>query len=191
MLLRLLINFLFFVGFLYGGMAVADDCEERHAALVRQYVKAAAKPANTEAYFEGLLDLEDSIFAQMNHCPDDVQLLSLMGETQIAMGRFQLAVLYGRKVVKMAPDIWRTHALLGGSLVSLREYEEGISHLQQASKMAPQNIKLKLNLCSAYASAGRRAKAIQVCDEVIRNADSDVRRLATAIRKKLDLEGAR
>jgi FimV-like protein len=165
--------------------AESESCEERFSSLVETYDAAAALSPGSRQYIEALFALEDDIFVAMNHCPDDVNLLSLQGETQIALGRYELAVLYGKRVVGMAPDSWRANAMLGGALASNGAYGEGATYLARAAELAPDNLTLKLNLCNAYRLVGDSAAAAALCEEVAEKGDERQRAMAERIRAKL------
>lgn len=160
-------------------------CDERFEVLVGTYDAAVAMPRGEEEYIAALFALEDDVFAAMNYCPDDVNLFSLQGETQIALGRYDLAVLYGEKAVSMAPDSWRAHALLGGALASKGDYDKGAAQLARAVGLAPENLTLKLNLCNAYRLAGRPDQAVPLCEEVIVKGDDKLRGIAAQLRADL------
>jgi tetratricopeptide (TPR) repeat protein len=161
------------------------SCEERFDALAGTYDDAVALPKGSREYIIALFGLEDDIFAALERCPDDPDLLALQGETQIALGRYELAVLYGERVVDLAPDSWRANSLLGGALASKGAYDEGAEYLARAVAEAPDNLTLKLNLCNVYRLAGRTSEAIPLCDEVAEKGDERLRALAARVRAEL------
>ncbi len=163
----------------------SESCADAFAELVAQYEAAVAQPRGSEDYVMALFAVENDTFDALERCPDDPHLWTLIGESEVALGRLQMAIVYARKVVALAPEYWRGYAVLGGALISNKDYAEGLMHLQRAAEMRPDNLTLKMNLCSAYAVAGENAKAASVCDEVIAKDTGRLRELAMAIKEGL------
>lgn len=146
-------------------------CKQQYVTLNKRHEKALKKTPGSRPYAIALYDVEQAIFPALKQCPDNVELVSLMGEVQISSGQIPFAIQYGRKAVKIGPGVWQANYLLGSALNLKKEYDEGIKYLLIASQLAPGRNTLKFNLCSAYTTAKKYNKAIESCTDLINRND--------------------
>jgi len=165
--------------------AAANECEELHDTMAERYEHAVSARVEPSSKMPELNKLEDEIFEAMESCPNDFNLLKLMGETQIAAGRGPIAIAYGYKLVDMRPDYFAGHLLLGAAFLTVGKTEEGIRHMKEAEELASDNLAVKLNLCSALAQADRKDEAIEYCDTVLAGGDDRLRGIAAALLARL------
>jgi predicted Zn-dependent protease len=165
--------------------ADAGDCTALHGALEKRYESAVQGHAQPEQQDSALDALENAIFDALDQCPGDYDLLKLMGETQIAAGRGPIAIAYGNKLIDLRPDYFAGHLLLGAALMTVGKSDEGVRHMKNAEELAPENLAVKLNLCSALAESGRKTEAIEYCDAVAAGDDARLRDIATSLRSRL------
>lgn len=155
-------------------VSAGKACKEQYMALNKQHEKALNNKNNkpgTRAYAIALYEVEQAIFPALKQCPDNVEIVSLMGEVQISTGQIPFAIQYGRKAVKMDPKVWQANYLLGSALNLKKEYNEGIKYLLIASQLVPGKNTLKFNICSAYTAAKKYAQAIVSCTDLIKQND--------------------
>ena len=176
---RVLIQLLSIAACMLSSVALAKDtagagisCHAHYEQLNSRHAQTmAAKAMITEQlYREGLWAIEDEMFVALQQCPTDARLFSLMAEVQMTLGQAPFAVAYARKAVEFDASAWQANYALGTALCMAGDCPSGLDYLRYASKLEPANLRLQLNLCSAYAWAGQHAQVVASCSIII---DSD------------------
>jgi predicted Zn-dependent protease len=165
---------------------VAMSCHDYYARLDSRHAQTMAAKAiiSGQLYHEGLWAIEDEMFVALQQCPTDALLFSLMAEVQMTLGQAPFAVAYARKAVDLDASVWQANYALGTALCMTGDCASGLDYLRYASKLEPANLRLQLNLCSAYAWAGRHAQVVASCSAVIDSGDKDVTAQAYYLRSK-------
>ena len=161
------------------GVALAKDtagaaisCDSHYEKLNGRHAQTMAAKAmiSEQLYREGLWAIEDKMFVALQQCPTNARLFSLMAEVQMTLGQAPFAVAYARKAVDLDAAAWQANYALGTALCMAGDCPSGLDYLHHASKLEPANLRLQLNLCSAYTWAGQHAQVIASCSAII---DSD------------------
>ena len=135
---------------------------ERHAQIM------AAKNRSARSIHQAMLvSLEKELFGALEKCPNNALLFALMGEVQITLGQPYLAVVYGHRSQELDPSFWQGFYVAGTALCLSGKYEACFEELEQAVKREPDNLGLRLNLCSSQVWAQRYKEAEQSCSQVI------------------------
>lgn len=134
----------------------------------------ATQIQDTAAYYDALHAVEDELFSAFNQCRDNPLLLTLMGEIQISLGNLQLAYLYAQKAMSRDGAYWQTFHLLGTTLCMQERFTEGLPHLEQAARLAPEKAVLQFNLCSTYVTAKKYDAAIKSCTALLQRRDHEL-----------------
>ena len=151
---------------------------ERHMAILSGY---EASPSEAQV---SLANLELDISSVLNDCSNDPLLNSLMAHVETTLGENEKALVYAKRSVAINPDIWETNEVLGHVLTLQGDYKHGLAYLEKASRLAPENIYLRSNLCSNYEMAKQYQKAVGVCTEVIESGDPKVTGPALYVRAR-------
>ena len=77
----------------------------------------------------------------------------------LKMGQLGTAEDRARRAIKLEPDNYAPHNILGRVLMENGKTEEGIRELQLATKLAPSNPGAHFNLAQAYQQAGKKQQA--------------------------------
>lgn len=157
--------------------ATIKNADINHKQAVQQH------QPGTDGYLGALYAIEDKLFdAMKGECLDNSSVISAMGELQLSLGQIPFAQLYARKALKMDNDNWQAHYVLGSALNLQKEYTLGLEHLQQASKLQPENHSLLVNLCSSYEKNKQYPEAIKTCSAAIEKGPYHIRGTAHFIR---------
>lgn len=149
--------------------ALYDHFNSRHAQTM-----VAKAMISGQLFNEALWAVEDGMFIALQRCPGNGLLFSLMAEVQLALGQAPFAVAYGRRAVELDASVWQTNYALGTALCMAGDCPSGLDYLRQADKLEPTNLRLQLNLCSAYVWAGQHEQAFESCSAIIKTKDKDV-----------------
>ena len=177
---RALIQLLSITACILSSVALAKDsagpaisCHDYYAQLNSRHAQTMVAKAmiSEQLYHEGLSAIEDKMFVALQLCPTDALLFSLMAELQITLGQASLAVAYARRAVEFDAAVWQANYVLGTALCMVGDCQAGLDYLRHASKLEPTNLRLQLNLCSAYVWAEQNAQAIASCSSII-NSDN-------------------
>ncbi len=76
---------------------------------------------------------------------------------------------FGRKAIELDPNFWWGHAVLGLALEKLSRFDEALAEMQKARSLDQSPTVLEM-LGGAYAASGRKAEAMQVLDQLTRQA---------------------
>lgn len=161
------------------------NCDKTAAQIDRQHKQALAKytPA-TDDYFRTLYGIEDAVFPAMQACPQNSAIMASMSELQLSLGQAPIALLYAQKALGFNPDSWQAHYAAGSAMNLLKNYAEGLVHLERASSLNPGNYSLLVNLCSSYGKNSLHNKAIVSCSLVINKGPYEIRGTAYYLRAR-------
>ncbi|MGD8999830.1 MAG: tetratricopeptide repeat protein [Granulosicoccaceae bacterium] len=160
----------------------AGACEQAYTEAEQQYRQLRDLPADSEAFFSLLEQLENRLFKAFEKCPADARPIALMSEVQISAKQPSLALLYAQKALATDAGIWQSQHAMASALTLAQQYEEAVPYAEQASKLAPQRPGLQLGLCRAYALAGKHEQAVNSCSAVIESTHSDLHATAYYLR---------
>jgi len=163
--------------------AAADSCVQSYRALSEEYNGTARMVPGSPQHIDAVINIENRIFSALEACPDHPRLLALLSECELGIGRYVFAEHYARRIVEKTPDYWRGHVVLGWLLVAADRFDEGLAELERGAALVPDNVAVRLNLCQAYARAGRKEAALNACAAVVRSEEPD---LAARAQKILD-----
>jgi tetratricopeptide (TPR) repeat protein len=168
--------FLFLLTTTFGAVQAENNlCTNEYKKLRKLHTSALSEYSSSpEKGRASLQILEEKINNSLTQCSNHALLLSLMAETQISLGNNMLAIAYGKKAVTYDQNTWETNFAYGTALTLTGDYENGLVYLERASKLYPENIYLKFNLCSNYEMAKLYKKAIQTCTSVLDQGDKEV-----------------
>jgi len=154
----------------------AISCHDHYEQLNNQHVQTMSAKAmiSEQLYLEGLWEIEDKMFVALQQCPTDALLFSLMAELQMTLGQAPFAVVYARKAVNLNASLWQAYYALGTALCMVGDCPTGIDYLHYANKLEPDNPRLQLNLCSAFAWTGQHELVIKTCSTLIDSDSKDV-----------------
>ncbi len=159
-------SFIFII--LFSNSVFAEDCKTRFNKLDKQLYQISS-----ENRVKKLIALEDALFKAIDMCKTKSGMFVLMGEVQIDMGQVPLAVVYGRKAVKLDSNDWRAHKLLGSARMLNNESEKGLKSLRQAVALAPDNINANLNLVSALIQNKKFDEALKRTNKIVTGNNTD------------------
>jgi tetratricopeptide (TPR) repeat protein len=144
-------------------------CPDLHRQFNEQHrqIMAAKNRSARSIHHAMLVSLEKQVFGALEKCPNNALLFALMGEVQITLGQPYLAVLYGHRSQELDPSCWQGFYVAGTALCLSGKYEACFEELEQAVKREPDNLGLRLNLCSSQVWAQRYKEAEQSCSQVI------------------------
>ncbi len=112
-----------------------------------------------------LRQFEQELALQPQHLPTIV----IMGLEYLAEGKPEQARTMGEKAVKIAPQNFTAHTLLGRALADGNlDIPAGIAELEKAVSLEPGSPQVRIALASAYAKAGRRDDAAKQRAEFLR-----------------------
>ncbi len=155
----------------HGSLAIygLDRSEARVAAGVASAAKALelAPDSPDSHYAQGLVHHASRDFLSagkefrlvMQRWPNYAQAFWMMGQYDMAVGRWEEGLANATKAVQLNPRAAQHHCMLGGMNIASGYYEEAISHHQRAIKMAPERSCPYYCLLEASVSAGNVAKA--------------------------------
>ncbi len=103
--------------------------------------------------------------AALAEAPGDIDLLTLLGVSQIANRKPAQAVEPLQRAVQAAPRFARARENLGQALVMLGQPDEALAHLQQALQFDPGNTPLRLKLAHTLAMLGKGEEADALFEE--------------------------
>jgi tetratricopeptide (TPR) repeat protein len=106
-----------------------------------------------------LLEAEKICRDAIEKCPDDVNMLGLLGAVLIKLNKFREAEKYLRITIDLAPTFAKAHEDLGYVLLGLKKPEEAIEVLEKATRLDPNLDLAFLNLGNALAVTGRGKEA--------------------------------
>jgi TolB-like protein/DNA-binding winged helix-turn-helix (wHTH) protein/Tfp pilus assembly protein PilF len=86
--------------------------------------------------------------------------------------RYDESIQQSRKTMEMDPRFAVTHYELGQAFVQKHMYNEGIAELQTAIDLSGGNKAFKSNLAYAYATSGRRNKALEILSDLKNRSNS-------------------
>ena len=163
-------------------IALKPDLALARMTLARLYLDMA-RPSRAKEELETALET----------MPDHPQLLSLLGETDRALGNAEGSVELNRRALQIDPTLAQARYYLGLALLNLKQYAEAIHELQQVAQSGANPAESFLALSVAQLSAGHTDEAIAAVREALRadasNADEHIQ-LARAYRLKGRLRDA-
>jgi len=162
--------------------AMAADCDKLYQQAEQGHDALVAQEQGTKPFFDDLEKLESDMFKIMQDCATDARPVALMAEIQITARQAQLAQLYAQKALAINPELWQSQHAMGSVLTLVQQYDKALSHLQKASKLAPNRTGLQLSLCRTQALAGKHAKAIQTCTGIINSDEQTMHGVAYYLR---------
>jgi tetratricopeptide (TPR) repeat protein len=161
------------------------DCQEEYAQLHERHMAILsgyeASPSEAQA---SLASLELDVLCALKSCSGEPLLLALMSNVLVNLGENKRALPYAKRAVALNPERWETNEALGSVLTFLGDHEHGLAYLSEASRLAPENIYLRFNICSEYEMAKQYHKAVGVCTEVIESGDPKVTGPALYVRAR-------
>jgi len=98
------------------------------------------------------------------HVPARVQL----AVEYLRRGEPTNGISYATEAVRLAPDSYVAHSVLGQLLIATGALQRGIQELEQAERLAPESPQPRIALASAYAKAGRTDDAARERREFLR-----------------------
>ncbi|HHM05908.1 MAG TPA: tetratricopeptide repeat protein [Gammaproteobacteria bacterium] len=108
-----------------------------------------------------------------------IQSLIQQGRAASAAGHLEEAFQLFKEAVRLNPRHPEAHFRLGVVYVRLNRYQEGVSHIQQAVALAPNNMGARMSLASLYERGGELAKARQEYLSIVEiSKDPDVKEKA-------------
>jgi eukaryotic-like serine/threonine-protein kinase len=73
------------------------------------------------------------------------------------------------RALELAPDAWPVHAFIGAAALESKRPDRAITHLERAARLTPALPSAFRGLLAyAYANSGRRAEAVAIRDELVR-----------------------
>jgi tetratricopeptide (TPR) repeat protein len=159
-----------------------NSCEQAYSEAGQQYRQLRDLPAENEAFFSLLDQVESRLFRVFEECPDDARPIALMSEVQITARQPNLALLYAQKALTTDADIWQSQHAMASALALVQQYEQAVPYAERAIQLAPQRPGLQLGLCRAYALADKREQAIDSCSAVIESTHSELHATAYYLR---------
>ena len=104
------------------------------------------------------------------------------GDIPSALREYQTAA--GLPAVNPA-EVTNALSSLGGALMGAGRYADAESCFRDACALEPQSIPLRIGLCQALLSQGKKEEALRICDEVDRIASASGNSIAIAAAEKL------
>ncbi len=77
----------------------------------------------------------------------------------IKRGEFEAALPYAEETLKLVPQMFISHSVMGQALLGLDRIEPAVKELETAVKLAPDSPETRYTLARAYAAAGRKQDA--------------------------------
>lgn len=147
---------------LFSNAALSAVCEKLFHQLDKQHISSTDKD-----HAKKFIQMEKELFAAIDKCKTYAGMFVLMGELQIEVGQFPLAIIYGRKSVEVDGGYWRSHKLLGSAQMLNNDFEDGLKSLKKAVELNPENINTQLNFISALIQNKKYDQALTLVNTVI------------------------
>ena len=111
-------------------------------------------------------DAAQSWQQRLEDITDEHSLLVDVGCTRCREGRFEQGLVFFQQALELK-DSFPAHLYAGRALLSLDRYAEGISHLQAALEMEPDDIEAMTDLATACLLEGQETQAEQLYDRIL------------------------
>ena len=165
---------------LFSNAALSADCEKLFNKLDKQHLTISGKDDH-----EKFIKMENELFDAIEECKTYSGMFVLMGELQIEMGQIPLAVVYGKKSVKLDAEYWRAHKLLGSAKMLNKESKDGLNSLKKAIDLNPTNLNIQLNFISALIQNEKYDQALKLINEVLNKGEKDTLAIAYYFRSQV------
>ena len=130
-------------------------------AKQRQVFEHALKALNTGQAAQAAQACREAL----GSAPDNVDFLTLLGASLVALRQPRQAVETLQRAVQAAPRFARARENLGQALMMLGKPSEAVAHLEQAAKFDEKSVTVRLRLAHALALQGLGEKADLVYEE--------------------------
>lgn len=97
--------------------------------------------------------------AELGNNPNHLQALAYLADTQIRMNHPEVALPLLEKVEQIAPALPLAHLDLGVLYVDTGRNAEALRELNEAAKLAPDNVNVNWRLAQLYRSMGKKTEA--------------------------------
>jgi len=138
---------------------------EEARAIFAELVAAHSREPNLHYAYGSLLALLDQesavkqFQAELELTPNHIPALVQNAFLYLKMGQLDNSEALARRAMKLDPDNFAPHNILGRVLVEKGDLTGGIRELETAGKLAPKHPGNHFNLAQAYQRAGRKADA--------------------------------
>jgi tetratricopeptide (TPR) repeat protein len=142
-------------------MGQRDDAEKRFRALADAYPKEPGVHYLLGTFFADSRT-EESIHElnrELEVSPFHVLARLRLADIYLKQGQPEQACVPAEEAIKIAPKEASPHMVYGEVLAAKRDLPAAIRELEEAEKLAPQVVRIRLDLLRAYAAAGRKEDA--------------------------------
>lgn len=162
-------------GFGVVALALALTCTASPFALCQatstshDAVKKTTSPltsAKAQLAHGDLQGAETSLWSVLSADPNNVEALSLLGETRMRQLRLAEAEALFRRVVQIDPKSVAGHRRLGQVLGTQDKVAEAIEQYQAAAELAPKDVELQVELAHMYARSGQFGQVITILEAI-------------------------
>jgi tetratricopeptide (TPR) repeat protein len=152
----------------FGEALVAAFAQEPKIAVAKFEAALAAYPDNPDIHYRlGAYlmkqGLDDRAVAEMKRAleldPGHLPALVSLSEAARVKGELESSVDYGLRALKLAPDNFAAHLIVGRAYLGQERKAEAVVELQLAVKLAPDSPDAHYSLSLAYAAANRSKDA--------------------------------
>ena len=147
----------------------ALDEMQNHAGAIDQFraaVKANSSEPNVHFGLAYLLwtqnqfeEAATEFKAELANMPDNAQALAYLADSEIRLGKFEVALPLAEKAVSIDPGVERAHVDLGILYVNAHRGEDAIAEFKKAIKLTPDDPDPHWRLGRLYQSLGRKTDA--------------------------------
>jgi len=152
----------------FGEAIVAAFAQEPKVAVSKFEAALTAYPENPDIHyrFGAYLmkqGLDDRALVEMKRAleldPKHLPALVSLSEVARVKGELEASTNYGLRALKLAPDSFATHLIVGRAYLSQERTAQAVMELETAVKLAPDSPDAHYSLSLAYAAAGRSKDA--------------------------------
>jgi len=98
---------------------------------------------------------------EMEHYPANASCAAILAWAYLIQNEPRMALPYAQETVEKLPSQMLPHLVLGKALVETGNISAGTVHLEEALKMASDNLEVHIALAKAYSKSGRSEDAFQ------------------------------
>jgi TolB-like protein len=99
--------------------------------------------------------------------PGNANILRSFAGFNSELGRFQPAIIAGRRAVALDPQNVDAHIGLGQVLIRARRYDEALTALRAAASLRPNSRWVKINIAYALLASGQFEQAREICESAL------------------------
>ena len=100
--------------------------------------------------------------------PKNVDLLNILGATNVVLQKFDEAIKFYKRALKVEPGYPGTYLNIGTAFKRKGDVDAALESYQKATEIKPEYVEAHLNMGNAFNKLGKIDKSIECCEKVLK-----------------------